>query len=123
MILTEEILLLQKRAGIITESEYKEKVTEVEAEDSSIDDAIKGGASQLADLSSLKEEEYESTLTTEGEVLNESVTGLIVGGLLATPKLMEWLGKGINWIAKKLAGKDENKIRKPYKVEKSKPGI
>jgi len=111
-IITEETLLLQKRAGIITESQYKEKMAEAEraAEDPNIDDAIKGGASQLADLSSLKEGEYESALTTEGEVLNESVTGLIVGGLLAAPKLMEWLGKGINWIAKKLAGKDENKI-------------
>jgi hypothetical protein len=29
MILTEEILLLQKRAGIITEAEYKEKLSEV----------------------------------------------------------------------------------------------
>ena len=110
MIITEEILLLQKRAGIITESEYKEKLKEAEVEDSSIDDAIKGGVSQLTDLSSLKEGEYESTVTTEGETLNESVTGLVVGGLLAAPKILEWIGKSINWIAKKLAGKDEVKI-------------
>jgi hypothetical protein len=108
--MTEEILLLQKRAGIITESEYKEKLKEAEVEDSSIDDAIKGGVSQLTDLSSLKEGEYESTVTTEGETLNESVTGLVVGGLLAAPKILEWIGKSINWIAKKLAGKDEVKI-------------
>ena len=110
MIITEEILLLQKRAGIITESEYKEKLKEAEVEDSSIDDAIKGGVSQLTDLSSLKEGEYKSTVTTEGETLNESVTGLVVGGLLAAPKILEWIGKSINWIAKKLAGKDEVKI-------------
>jgi hypothetical protein len=110
MIITEETLLLQKRAGIITESEYKEKLKEAEVEDSSIDDAIKGGVSQLTDLSSLKEGEYESTVTTEGETLNESVTGLVVGGLLAAPKILEWIGKSINWIAKKLAGKDEVKI-------------
>jgi len=113
MILTEETLLWQKRAGIITEAEYKEKMEEVEekaAEDPTIDAAIKDGASQLGDLSSLKEGEYESTVTTEGEVLNESVTGLVVGGLLATPKIMEWIGKGINFIAKKLVGKDETKI-------------
>ena len=110
MIITEETLLLQKRAGIITESEYKEKLKEAEVEDSSIDDAIKGGVSQLTDLSSLKEGEYKSTVTTEGETLNESVTGLVVGGLLAAPKILEWIGKSINWIAKKLAGKDEVKI-------------
>ena len=110
MILTEEILLLQKRAGIITEAQYKEKMAEAEAEDSNIDDAIKGGASQLADLSSLKEGEYKSTVTTEGESLNESITGVVVGGLLAAPKLFQWLGKSINWIAKKLTGKDEVKI-------------
>jgi len=110
MIITEEILLLQKRAGIITEAQYKEKMAEAETEDSSIDDAIKGGASQLADLSSLKEEEYKTTITTEGEILNESVTGLVIGGLLAAPKILEWIGKSINWIAKKLTGKDEVKI-------------
>ena len=110
MIITEEILLLQKRAGIITESEYKEKLKEAEVEDPNIDAAFKGGVSQLTDLSSLKEGEYESTITTEGETLNESVTGLVVGGLLAAPKILEWIGKSINWIAKKLAGKDEVKI-------------
>ena len=110
MIITEETLLLQKRAGIITEVEYKEKISEVETEDSNIDAAFKGGVSQLTDLSSLKEGEYESTVTTEGETLNESITGLVVGGLLAAPKILEWIGKSINWIAKKLAGKDEVKI-------------
>jgi hypothetical protein len=110
MIITEETLLLQKRAGIITEVEYKEKMSEVETEDPNIDAAFKGGVSQLTDLSSLKEGEYESTVTTEGETLNESVTGLVVGGLLAAPKILEWIGKSINWIAKKLAGKDEVKI-------------
>jgi hypothetical protein len=110
MIITEETLLLQKRAGIITESEYKEKLKEAEVEDSNIDAAFKGGVSQLTDLSSLKEGEYESTVTTEGETLNESITGLVVGGLLAAPKILEWIGKSINWIAKKLAGKDEVKI-------------
>jgi hypothetical protein len=110
MILTEEILLLQKRAGIITEAEYKQKMTEVEEEDSSIDDVIKGGAEQLADLSSLEKGEYESTVTTEGELLKESVTGLVVGGLLAAPKILEYIGQGINWIARRLAGKDESKI-------------
>lgn len=110
MILTEEILLLQKRAGIITEAEYKQKLSELEDEDSSIDDAIEGGASQLADLSSLEKEEYKLSVTTEGEVITESVTGLVVGGLLAAPKILEWIGKSINWVAKKLAGKDEVKI-------------
>jgi hypothetical protein len=110
--MTEEILLLQKRAGIITESQYIEKMAEVEtgAEDPNIDNAIKGGVSQLTDLSSLKEGEYESTITTEGEVLEESAVGAIVGGLLAAPKILEYIGKGINWIANKLTGKDEVKI-------------
>ena len=35
--LTEEILLLQKRAGIISESEYQEKLSEVDVD---LDDKI-----------------------------------------------------------------------------------
>jgi hypothetical protein len=40
-ILTEETLLLQKRAGIITESEYKEKLSEV---DINLDDKETSGS-------------------------------------------------------------------------------
>ena len=36
MIVTEEILLLQKRAGIITESEYNQKTQEIISEDEKI---------------------------------------------------------------------------------------
>jgi hypothetical protein len=113
-ILSEEFRRMQKLAGLITENQYKKLVENEEAEtgteDPNIDDAIKGGASQLTNLSSLKEGEYESTVTTERELLNESITGLVVGGLLAAPKLMEWLGNAIKWIAKKLTGKGENAI-------------
>ena len=62
MIITEETLLLQKRAGIITETEYKEKMAEVETaqEDPNIDSAIKGGAESLKKFMEEKEESDDS---------------------------------------------------------------
>jgi len=84
-----------------------------EAEDADIediDDAVEAGAKML-NPSELQEVDLsESVITEEKEVLTEEITSLVVGGLLAAPKLMEWLGKAIKFIGKKLLGKDENKI-------------
>ena len=84
----------------------EEKDTEIEAIDDAVEDAIK-----LLNPSELKEIDLsEAIITEEKEVLNEAITSLIIGGLLAAPKLIEWLGKAIKYIGKKLLGKDENKI-------------
>lgn len=84
----------------------EEKDTEIEAIDDAVEDAIK-----LLNPSELKEIDLsEAIIAEEKEVLKEAVSSLVIGGLLAAPKLIEWLGKTIKFIGKKLAGKDENKI-------------
>jgi hypothetical protein len=84
----------------------EEKDTEIEAIDDAVEDAIK-----LLNPSELKEIDLsEAIIAEEKEVLKEAVSSLVIGGLLAAPKLIEWLGKAIKFIGKKLAGKDENKI-------------
>lgn len=84
----------------------EEKDTEIEAIDDAVEDAIK-----LLNPSELKGIDLsEAIIAEEKEVLKEAVSSLVIGGLLAAPKLIEWLGKAIKFIGKKLAGKDENKI-------------
>lgn len=76
-----------------------------------LDKAMQQGLAALeAGSSSLKDEDL-SQVVKEDEVLNESATGLIVGGILAAPKLIEWLGKAIGKISK-LFGKDDSAIAK-----------
>lgn len=70
---------------------------------------ISGGAA-LLDPSELEGLDLSETILKEKEELNESLTGLVVGGLLAAPKLVEWLGKAIGFISKKFAKKDESEI-------------
>ena len=85
MIITEEILLLQKRAGIITESQYKELLFEAELEQD-LEAELKQLASQL-----------KSAAEKDGE-LNEvflTLASLIIG----TPGLMSFLGKAADGIA------------------------
>lgn len=79
---------------------------DIEAIDDAVEDAVK-----LLNPSDLKEVDLsEAVITEEKEVLKEAIGSLVIGGLLAAPKLIEWLGKAIKFIGKKLAGKDENKI-------------
>ena len=58
MIITEEILLLQKRAGIITEAEYKEKMAEVETstEVSPEEEKVGEKDAQVSSTNSLRQE-------------------------------------------------------------------
>jgi len=87
---------------LLTEAED----TDVEDIDNAVEDAVK-----LLNPSELKEIDLsEAIITEEKEVLNEAIASLVIGGLLAAPKLIEWLGKAIKFIGKKLLGKDENKI-------------
>lgn len=82
------------------------KDADIEDIDNAIEDAAK-----LLNPSDLKEIDLSEVLIAEEkEVLKEAVSSLVIGGLLAAPKLIEWLGKAIKFIGKKLAGKDENKI-------------
>lgn len=82
------------------------KDADIEDIDNAVEDAAK-----LLNPSDLKEIDLSEVLIAEEkEVLKEAVSSLVIGGLLAAPKLIEWLGKAIKFIGKKLAGKDENKI-------------
>ena len=123
MIITEETLLLQKRAGIITEAEYKEKIKELEVEEQLSDDEIekqflekmKTALSQgelLINLSSPVEldpkikDKVEKAIKESGQLneeqLNElldpiTISGLIIGapGLV---KLLKWIAQGVGWL-------------------------
>ena len=91
MIITKETLLLQKRAGIITESQYKELLFEEEL-GQDLTDELKQLASQLKSAStnvkpSPKDGELEEVLLT--------LSSLIVGA----PGLISFLGKAADGIA------------------------
>jgi hypothetical protein len=91
MIITEETLLLQKRAGIITESEYKELLFEAEL-GQDLEAELKQLASQLKSAAatakpSPKDGELDEVLLT--------LSSLIIGA----PGLMSFLGKAADGIA------------------------
>ena len=83
-----------------------------EDETAGLDKAMAKGLSALETGDSLLDDEDLSQVVKEDkEQLNESITGLVVGGILAAPKLIQWMGKGIGVIGK-LLGKDESSIAK-----------
>jgi hypothetical protein len=102
MILTEEILLLQKRAGIITEAEYKQKLSEVDVEDEMFA-AMKTAADMIATgADNVKPSPKDGQL--------QEVGALTLGALVTgAPGLISVLGKGANLIGKAF-GKDKTKI-------------
>jgi len=81
-----------------------------EQDDSSVEmeKALKAGLAQLKEDVDLTPSLSE--MLDEEEQLDESMTGLIVGGLLAAPKLLTWLGKAVNAIAKFFKGGEETEI-------------
>ena len=83
-----------------------------EDETADLDKAMAKGLSALEmGDSSLEDEDLSQVVKEDKEQLNESITGLVVGGILAAPKLIQWIGKSIGTIGK-LLGKDENSIAK-----------
>ena len=78
-IITEETLLLQKRAGIITESQYQEKLKEEEVNvDADIEKGLKMAFAGI-----------ERDIETNKEKLTESAGLAIAGTALAIPELMK----------------------------------
>jgi Flp pilus assembly pilin Flp len=105
--LTEEILLLQKRAGIITESEYQEKLSEVDIDlddkEQSIVDNIKDEMSGV--LKSMETElEKASKLTNEGLLTVAS----IAIALPAVMGLISKFGKAAGNMVNKVLGNKPN---------------
>lgn len=82
-----------------------------EEEQQSVDQGLSAGASGLkSGLSSLKG--YKAPQPKKEEQLDESIGSLVASGLLAAPKLIEWLGKSVSYIAKKFTGKSESEAGK-----------
>ena len=105
--LTEEILLLQKRAGIITESEYQEKLSEVDIDlddkEQSIVDDVKDEMSDV--LKSMETElEKASKSTNEGLLTVAS----IAIALPAVMGLIAKFGKAAGNMVNKILGKKPN---------------
>jgi hypothetical protein len=91
MILTEEILLLQKRAGIITENQYKELLFEAELEQD-IEAELKQLASQLKSASSTAKPSPK-----DGKL--DEVLLTLASAIVGAPGLMSFLGKAADSIA------------------------
>jgi hypothetical protein len=110
MINTQETLLLQKRAGIITESQYKEKMAEIEDKNLQEEDAVEGEI--INTLKSFANQIEKANNNVEpspkdGEV-NEAVLTL-AALVTGAPGLLSMLGKGADLIGKAF-GKDKTKI-------------
>ena len=106
-ILTEETLLLQKRAGIITESEYKEKLKEV---DINLDDKEQSVVDDVKDEMSAIIKGLDTELTKASEKEQPTNEGLltvasIAIALPAVMGLIAKLGKGAGTMVNKLLGK------------------
>jgi hypothetical protein len=96
----------QQLAGIITEVETEQSAAPVD--DPEIDAAMKAGLSVLTTEAKFLDEIKDENQPQE---LNESVLALIGSGLLAAPKIIEWIGKAIAFISKPfMKNKDENAI-------------
>ena len=105
--LTEEILLLQKRAGIITEAEYQERLSEVDIDlddkEQSIVDDVKDEMSDV--LKSMETElEKASKSTNEGLLTVAS----IAIALPAVMGLIAKFGKAAGNMVNKILGKKPN---------------
>jgi len=73
-----------------------------ETEEQKPDAAMDGGLDQLkAGLSDLKG--YKAPEPKKEGKIDESIAALVGSGLLAAPKLIEWLGQAVNFIAKKMS--------------------
>ena len=87
--------------------EFKTDIKEEDSTDSALSMAYKEMKSGLSALKGYKAEKPKN----EGQ-LNESVTAMVVSGLLAAPKIIEWIGKGVGFLVKSFSKKDESSIGK-----------
>jgi hypothetical protein len=104
MIITEETLLLQKRAGIITEAEYKAKLKEVDSEEKSVVDDVKDEMDDI--LKGLDTELEKASQTTNEGLLT---TASIAVALPTIMGLVSRFGKAAGNIVNKMLGKKPDK--------------
>jgi hypothetical protein len=104
MILTEEILLLQKRAGIITEAEYKEKLAEV---DINLDDKEQSVVDDVKDEMSAILKTIETEFNKASKTTNEGLI-TVASIAIALPAIMGLIakfGKAAGTMVNKVLGK------------------
>ena len=104
MIITEEILLLQKRAGIITESEYKEKLKEVDID---LDNKEQAVVDDVKDEMSAILKTMDAELAKASKTTNEGLL-TIASIAIALPAIMGLVvkfGKAAGAMVNKLLGK------------------
>jgi hypothetical protein len=103
-IITEEILLLQKRAGIITESQYKEKLAEVDID---LDDKEQSVVDDVKDEMSTILKSMETELEKAAQSTNEGLLTVasIAIALPAIMGLVAKFGKAAGDMVNKMLGK------------------
>ena len=102
--MTEEILLLQKRAGIITESQYKEKLAEIDID---LDDKEQSVVDDIKDEMSSILKTMDSELAKASESTNEGLLTVasIAIALPAIMGLVAKFGKAAGNMVNKILGK------------------
>jgi hypothetical protein len=105
--LTEEILLLQKRAGIISESEYQEKLSEV---DINLDDKEQSVVDDVKDEMSAILKSMDTELAKASKSTNEGIITIasIAIALPAVMGLISKFGKAAGAMVNKILGKKPN---------------
>ena len=105
--LTEEILLLQKRAGIISESEYQEKLSEVDVD---LDDKEQSVVDDVKDEMSAILKSMDTELAKASKSTNEGIITIasIAIALPAVMGLISKFGKAAGAMVNKILGKKPN---------------
>lgn len=105
--LTEEILLLQKRAGIITEAEFQEKLNEVDID---LDDKEQSIVDDVKDEMSAVLKTMDSELSKAAKSTNEGIITIasIAIALPAVMGLIAKFGKAAGNMVNKILGKKPN---------------
>jgi hypothetical protein len=105
--LTEEILLLQKRAGIISESEYQEKLSEVDID---LDDKEQSVVDDVKDEMSDILKTMDTELAKASKSTNEGIITIasIAIALPAVMGLISKFGKAAGAMVNKILGKKPN---------------
>ena len=106
MIITEETLLLQKRAGIITESQYRESLYELEDENKVADEVVDDVKDEMDAILKGMESELNKA-STKSKPTNEGFLTIasVAIALPAILGLIARLGKAAGTMANKILGK------------------
>jgi hypothetical protein len=101
-ILTEETLLLQKRAGIITESQYREKLAEFEEEGSADEKAFDAELMAAATgIAGALEKELKAK-SQDGKELNEEIITATIAAVMTANAVVGFISKYSAKLMKKL---------------------